>query len=664
MRERRRRRPISLASGFLALAALILPSLSAASSSGPGAALGLSHTPLSSFEPGLTLVFKASTSVPADWITVYFRAPGVSTFQARPMAKAEAPTAFVFEFDTATLTSSSFEYYLEAEAGGERVTVPARAPEALILVRALGGETLPALPENLPSPAAELAQISLPIHANGTFEASFAEQNSAAGTVDLNANGNLRVTVAARDNRGLGFTTDGNFGLTNMPVPGGKKVDLSNMLVSLTSGGHAVRAGDLIINESEFTATGYNRRGIEYAFESPTFSLHAFDVNSQLPRGFKGIGFPPVANNVFGAAAGVKLFKDMVALKAIYVGGVDDPSAAGNLGVSSSFQSRKGNVLSLIEETHLFQNAFSLRAEYALSNYEANVNDESPRDSDNAYLFGAGLALGGFSVNAAHRFVGRAFNSIGLQYIANDRKGVDANLQFAKGPVSFQAQFSRQQDNVDADASRLTTKGLTGNAVANLILSQALILNAGYRLVDQKTYQDGVSDAVQDTTTNELSGGLVLNLSTAFSLNAALTQSRLSSRSNPEGNTDGLTINIGTMLRLGEIFSLAPTLGLSRTKTVQSGATNTTVNGFLTGEIFIIRKVLSFQFTGSVNRMTMTVMAASNSYEILGGANVYIGELLKLGQLMVSLKGQLRETESGGQKVRMTRLLAQGNLAF
>ena len=79
---------------------------------------------------------------------------------------------------------------------------------------------------------------------------------------------------------------------------------------------------------------------------------------------------------------------------------------------------------------------------------------------------------------------------------------------------------------------------------------------------------------------------------------------------------------------------------------------------------FVLRKVLSLQFTGAYNRMTMTVMAAQRSFEVLGGANVYIGELLKLGQLMVSLKGQFRETDSGGDKIRMTRLLAQGTLAF
>lgn len=664
MRERRKNGALAMALGLLAWAVLAHPSPSGASPSGRQTAFGLEHMPLSSFEPGRKLVFRAATTAPADWMTLYFRTPEVPAFQARPMAKSGSAPGFVFELDTGTLASSSFEYYLEAEKGGERITLPARAPEALIRVNASGGEAVPGLPEDLPSPAAELVQFSLPIHANGTFEASFAEQNSAAGAVDPNLNGNLRVSVETRDSRGLGFMSDGNFALSNMPVPGGKKVDLSNMMVSLTSGGHAVRAGDLIVNESEFTAAGYNRRGIEYAFESPAFTLHAFDLSSQLMKGFKGIGVPPASNNVFGAAAGVKLFKDMIALKAIYVGGKDDPSMAGNLGVSSSFQSRKGNVISLIEETRLFNNAFSLRAEYALSNYDANVEDESPRDKDHAYLFGAGLALGGFSVNAAYRFVGLAFNSIGLQYIASDRKGVDANFQFAKGPVSFQAQVNQQQDNVRSDPSRLTTKGLTGNALANLTLSQALMLNAGYRLVDQKSYEDGASESVQDTVTNELSGGLVLNLSTAFSLNAALTQSKLTSRSNPAGDAEGLTINVGTMLRLGEIFSLAPTLGVSRTKTIQSGEENTTLNGFLTGEIFIIRKVLSFQFAGSYNRMAMTVMATQRTFEVLGGANVYVGELLKLGQLMVSLKGQLRETDSGGEKVRMTRLLAQGTLAF
>ena len=656
---------VFLMSRFWALG-VSLPSGAAGSvpSSRPQAEFGLEHTPIVQFDPGQKLVFKATVRGQAEWVTLYYRPAGVSTFQARPMARAEPSAPYMYEFDPAILTGRAFEYYLEAEQGGRRVTIPDRAPEELIRSQAAGGEAAPPLPESLPAPEAELTHFAFAAHANGTFESSFAEMNSAAGAVDPTANGNFRVTVETRDNRGLGLTTDANFALSNMPPSGGEKIDLSNMMITLAKVGHAFRAGDLLINESEYTTTGFNRRGVEYAFESPTFTLHAFDVNSQLLRGFKGVGVPPVANNVFGASAGIKLLQEAILLKAVFLTGTDDPSQAGNLGVSSSFQARKGNVVSVIGETRLFKNAFNLRGEFALSNYDSDVNDEGPRAADQAYSLGAGLAFGGLNVTGVYRFVGRSFNSIGLQYLANDRKGFDAGLQFAMGRFSLQAQFNGQENNVEDDPAQLTTRGLTGNAMASLALVQAVTLTAGYRILDQKSYQSGLETAIQDTATNEGTAGLVLNVSTVFSLNASGTVSRLRSRSYPSGDTDGLTVNVGTMVRLGEMFNLAPTLGLSRTKTVESGDVNTTLSGFLTGEIFVIRKVLSLQFAGSYNRMTATVMAASRSFEVLGGVNFYLGQLLKIGQFLVAAKGQLRETEMNGMKVRMTRVLAQANLAF
>lgn len=572
---------------------------------------------------------------------------------------------YVFELDTAVLAKPGFEYYVEALKGDQRATVPAKAPEDLIRPQASGGEAAPVLPENLPSPESELAKFSFPLHVNGTLENGFSRSaDMPAPPANPSANGNLQASFELRGSSGFALKGDSAFALTNMPPAGGPQTDLTNMMITLTAGSHAVRVGDLIINETEYTSFAFNRRGVEYAFDDQTLSLHAFETNTQLLKGFKGIGIPKAANNVFGLAAGIKLFQNVMALKAVYLDGQDDPSQAANLGVSSSYQTRKGTVFSVSQETRLFKNVLSLKAEYARSSYDADMNDGLAPTPDHAYSLGGGITLGGVALNATYRFIGRTYNSIGLQYMTTDRKGVDLNLLAALGPLSLQGQFAIQQDNTDAQADRPTTQGMTGNATLNFALSQAFSLTGSYRLVGQDTRQDGVETPFPDSTTHEWSGGFNLALSQAFAINAMLTGSRLVNENDASGNTNALTLNVGLMLRAGETLTLGPTIGLSRTETPATGATNTTLNGFLTAEFFFVPKTFSIQLAGSFNRMTTTVMAATRAIDLMGGLNCYIGQLLGLGNFVLGAKGQWRENVTGGQKVTSTRIFAQATVAF
>jgi hypothetical protein len=626
--------------------------------------LALEHTPRTAYQSGEKIFFQATLRGDADWVTLYYRTPGIDAFQARPMMRTEAGP-YVFELDTAVLAKPGFEYYIEALRGDQRATFPAHAPEELIRPQASGGEAPPSLPENLPSPEAELAKFSFPLHVNGTLEDSF---NQSAGMplpdVNPNGNGNVQVSFEARDIAGFALKGDGAFALTNMPPAGGPQTDLTNMLITLTSGAHAVRVGDLLINETEYTSFAFNRRGIEYAFDNQKISLHAFDTNTQLLKGFKGIGVPHAANNVLGLAAGIKLFEDVLALKAVYLDGQDDPNQAANLGVSSSYQTRKGNVFSISQETHLFKNVLSLKAEYAHSSYDADLSDGLGPTPDHAYTLGGGITLGGVALNATYRFIGRTFNSVGLQAMTADRKGLDLNLLVAAGPVSFQGQFTTQKDNTDAQIDRPTTRGVTGNATLNLALSQTVSLIGSYRLLVQDTLQEEVEAPLPDSTTHEWSGGFNLALSPSFMVNATLTDSRLVSESDSSMNTSALTLNVGLMLKAGEILTLGPTLGLSRAETAATGETSTILNGFLTAEFFFVPKILSLQCAGSFNRTTAIIMASSRAIDFLGGLNCYLGQLFGLGNCVLGAKGQWTENVTGGQKVRTTRLLAQATLAF
>jgi hypothetical protein len=164
--------------------------------------------------------------------------------------------------------------------------------------------------------------------------------------------------------------------------------------------------------------------------------------------------------------------------------------------------------------------------------------------------------------------------------------------------------------------------------------------------------------------TLEVSGGLNWTASSAVSLNVTLTRSSLSSETNPAGDMQGLTLNVGGSLRAGETLLLAPTIGLTRSKNLATGGVDTTLNAFLNGEVFFVPRVLSLLLAGSFNRMAMAVVSVNRAIDVTGGANFYLGKLIKVNSLLLTVRGGYRRSEYGGQPITDTRIFGQADFAF
>ena len=675
---------IALLSGALGLPTAGQSVPQSGSATGPSAIV---HTPPTRFASGEKLRITAGAPQKTTSMILYFRTPGIADFQARPMVKS-GPAEYVFEFDTAILAAAQFEYFLEAEGPEGKTVLPAGAPGRPFAVAATGGEAPPAIPENIPSPQAE--ESKFPFHSNGSLQHSFASGATAAGTGPAptagsssspasstsgfasgppsaapgGQNGNIQIAFGSQAASGLGTMINANASLTDTPIPGANHVDLSSMNVAVSLDGHVLRAGDLNINESEFSAFGFGRRGVEYAFDNRKLYLHAFDVTTQQLLGFKGLGIPRSGSSLMGAAAGFSLFQETFTLRAIALTGKDDPALAANLAGSQTLQSRKGNVLALTQETKFFGNSLDLKAEFAHSSYDRNLQDEAGAQAGNAWSAGGTLNLGPLTLGTIYRSIGLNYNSIGLQYMVNDRSGWDANALFSLGTLSVQGQFTLQHDNIDADPDRLTTKARAAGLSLNWAASQVIGFSAGYRLTGQTTYQGGLETEGQDTTTREFSGGINMNLSPSVMLNLALTGSVLRSPTNPAGDTTGLTLNVGGSIRAGEWLIFMPTLGLTRSKTDLSGEVNTTLSAMVSGEVFLLPRILSLLATGSFNRMEMSVLSLTRSLDVVGGINFYLGQLIHVNSLLLTVRGSYRRNDMSGMRTNDSRILAQTDFAF
>ena len=372
--------------GLMILLAWGLPPLRSESKQIPAAPV-IVHTPPAAYQGGEKIRLTAVPPQETEAMTFFYRTPGVTEFQARPMAKSQ-PGEFAIEFDTAALAAPQFEYYLEAEAKGVKTLLPAGAPTKTFPVAAAGGDAPPAVPQNLPSPQAEESRF--PLHSNGSLQHSFSSAAAAPApvpetTTDASAsptsslsgfaspappppptsqNGNIQLAFGSQPASGFGTMINANSSLTDTPLPGAQRVDLTSMNIAVSLDGHVLRAGDLNVNESEFSA-----------FDNHKIYLHAFDVTTQQLMGFKGFGIPRSGSSLMGAAAGFTLFQDRFTLRAVALTGKDDPSLAANVAGSQILQSRQGNVLALTQETKLFGSALDLKAEFAHSSYDQDLAD-------------------------------------------------------------------------------------------------------------------------------------------------------------------------------------------------------------------------------------------------------------------------------------------------
>jgi hypothetical protein len=625
-------------------------------------ALTLEHAPVNQFTFGQPVEFKAVVQGEPDFVNLYFRPDGVDEFQVRPLDKAP-DGSYVFALETLSLPGMEFAYYLEAGQGESKAFFPVDAPGSMVHVTG-AGEAPPSIPADIPTPQAEEARFRFPVNITGSGLATVYHKTPPEGVAREQGSGNLRVTAQYLPPARLGISLDANFAGTSVPPQREHSFDLSNMLVTVTKGAHSLHAGDLNLNESEYSVYGLGRRGFDYSYDNQKLYLHAFTIGTQEVRGFKGFGFPGENVRLVGAAAGSKLFGETVFLKAILVSGKDTPSRGVNVGAVPDYGPRQGNVVSLVGETHFFRQALNLRGEFASSRYAGDLDDSQARKTDVAYQFGFEGRLGSFNAAARYRYIGRDFNSIGLPYIANDRRGADASLGYAKGILNLQGLYSHEQDNVTEDPARPTTAIDSEQVNGTLSVTPRFVLNAGYRHSFQGTEPGSASFEAQDLLTDEITGGLTWMPSEKLSLNLTAVSSEISSRDNPSLESEALTFNAGGALSFPEVWIFSPSLSWSRSKSPAAGTTTTVLNACLTTELYLVRQVLSIGAYGSAGWNESTGMGDSTVADLTAALNVQAGHLLKLGTITLSLRGNVNRTDMAGQKITDVRVFVQGDASI
>jgi len=652
-----------------------VPSLRGQVQAAPPPAVLIEHTPLSIFTPSAALEFRARVSAPVDWVAVFLRFKGIGEFQARPMTQSDEGS-YVLEFDTSVLPDVVFEYYLAAGTPAGVVTFPSSGPAGPLQVKASAAGPGPEIPGDITPPQEETAPapppepgLPFPVKLSGSGQAVLGESAPLPDAEKFPAAGNIRFFLMPPPRGAFNINIDSNFSYTNTPLAGNGPVDLSNLNAAFSVSSHTLRAGDISINESEYSAQGIGRRGFEYAFDDQKAYFHIFTINSQEVKGFQGFGLPRPEVAIWGGAAGYRILGEALYLKALFITGRDNPMQAVNAVMPENVPGsggRQGQVLALTEETRLWSNLLTFKGEFAHCRYDADLSDQAGPVSGNAFTLGTGFASGFLTAGLTYRYAGRDFNSIGLQYMANNRRGLEATVGLSRDIFSLTGSLVTQRDNVGDDPASATTSNFDGNLNMSLAVTPKAQIVLGYRAGRQKT-EPGSSPALpQDSVTDEYSGSVNLMVGQSSSFNLTVISSRLQSQASPETAGSALTLNLGGALRAGEWLSLSPTLGVSTRKDTFTGHRSDTLSAMAVGEVFFLPQACSMFLTGSysLSNLPGTGGAASQTVDLTSGLNIYLNRLVKADGLLLSLKGNFGFNEALGVRTTNWRALAQCDLSF
>jgi len=628
---------------------------------GPAMSSAIIHTPLITFTRGEMLRIEASISEEIEWMRIFFRYEGLPQFQVRNMDK-EGNKTYIYSFDTSQLTSLEFEYYLAAKLADKEIYFPANAPAEKIKVSGESREPLPEIPPDLPSPEDEEKKFKLPLGVDGSIQAKLAEKEAIEGEKNITANGNIRVFHSVQGN--LNVDLDSNFNYTNTAFEGEKNLDLSNMMVSISRNNHAFRAGDISLSESEYTVSGLGRRGMEYIYDNQKAYIHFFDVSSQQLKGFEGFGIPKASISILGGAFGYKFLNDKLAVKAIYIFGKDDPSQAINTEFSPFFESRKGNVVALTQEAILFQNKLNVKAEIGRSSYDEDLADDQEAVSDTAFNIGGNFSLGALNLGTRYAQVGRDYNTVGFQAFSNDRKSYESSVGIVYKKMNLTASYFTERDNVENDPLGYTTRSKNGNINLSVGLSNKVMLDLGYNSSKQKSFLDDMETSLEDSSTSEFRSTVNFMLNQGGSIAISLINSAVSSQNDPDIALSTVTLNLTGSFRYKETLTISPVVGYSIANRKFVLGDSETYNAFLTGEVNIVPQVFSMFISSSFNRVESFVLDKTNIFELGGGLNLHLAQLIKIGSLSFCLRGNYRNSKISGLFESDYRVLLQCDFSY
>jgi len=416
-----------------------------------------------------------------------------------------------------------------------------------------------------------------------------------------------------------------------------------------------IEAGDIAVNETEFTTSYLNRRGLRFEYAGKSLYMNSFYANSQQKTGFDGYGIPEAKAGIFGAVAGVNL-KNTLKLRGMFMTGKDNLDSKTVSYNQNPY--RAGDIFSLWGELGLFKNRLQLAGEISSSNYAAGENEAAlNKESDTAWKAGLKYNHGILSFGADYEDIGDRFNSIANLFLQNDREGLSSNLGLNIKSFSWNVTYVDKKNYLHSliqDALHQKRIGTTFNWGLGSHFRIGADLSRDNLDYDSST---GLQTSSSDMNTNSYSASFgYMAGSNGININVGRTESLTF--------TSNLNASLALNLRFGRLLSLNPTLSYQENENLGDGSKSTIYNVYLNSEITFIPQYLSLTISSSYMN-NENPYGASTNWTAGCNLNFFASKLFKDKiRPSLSLKSMFQGSKYGETKTDAAIFHLQADIAF
>jgi len=626
-----------------------------------GAADGLELAPPAA--PGGPVTGKASAPVGTEWVVIFYRTEGEQDFASFNL-DAQPDGTFTGTLDAPVPAGVKVEYYAALRTPAGIKYLPQEAPAAFATLqmpgtppsgKAAGTDQTTAAPQApalSPEAQAQAAPTVAPgppthgpIYVDGNLEHIVHHQQEVPGEQRTLAAGQVRFTYQ-KDGDGKQLLLNTRVVYTDQPFGTQTRWSLGDLQAAFAAGNHRVQAGDMLVQESEFTLGGAGRRGFDYAYTGQALGAHLFALNTQAQAGTRGLLWPVAGSEAYGGALGYGWLNGNLKARLVFLSGKDDPATAVNLVTAYPAPVRDGSTGSLLLDGRFLDSRLALSGEYARSLYTNDLSNPAPRVTDQAWRLSGLWAQGPFSAQVGYRDVGRDFGTVGVAFFVGDRRAFNSSMGLNYATWSLSATATDERTNPTGQPGLNQAWNQSQSLDARVGLTQTLFWRVGVRQARQEA--EVVANPLipfSNSTRSGVTTGLDLALPPATSLtfNAQFDRIRAAGASDTTGGST--TLSLGGSLGLGARVRLSPNLSWSRTLSDPGSQKTTVENAFLNADVTLVQNILGFLLNGGSSRTVLVTGDTLNTSVVEGTLRLFLDTFLR-GKARASLGVKGRYTHA------------------
>jgi len=582
---------------------------------------------------------------------LHYRTEGMNNFQIRKM-HVNSSGVVCHQIFTENLYGKNMEYFIveKAENGTESIS----------LTHTITNFTQNKSPEiyfqDNVAPPVQSRKWEAPVNVNASLSTSTKiSDNSEYPGQNYTANGNLRIfrNISKNDYQFDFDTSFAHIDPRNQDTE--SLINLSSMMIRLKKGEMQLEVGDVSVNETEFTTSYLNRRGLRFELNGKTLYLNSFYTNSQQKTGFDGYGVPEANAGIFGATAGFNL-KSIIKVRGMFMTGKDNLDSKTVYSNENPF--REGEILSLWGEMNMFKSRLQVSGEISSSNYgSAQESDELQKESDTAWKAGLKYNHGILSFSTDYEEIGGLFNSIANLFLQNDREGLNSNIGLNIKTFSWNISYLDKKNYIQNPLQDMLHQKRVGTSFNWGLGSHFRI--GGEVSRDNLDYDSstGLQTSSSDMSTNNYTASIgYMAGSNGINLNLGKTESI--------NFTSNLNAALALNLRFGQFMTINPTLSYQANENLADGSTSTIYNFYFNSEITFIPQYFTLTLSTSYMNNESEFNKSSN-WTAGANLNFFMAQIFNNKvRPSLSIRSQFQGAKYGNIESNSAIFSLQADIAF